>query len=159
LASFDKEAYTRLAETGAVAERKGQEAASNAAQQAAAVAAAKRRVEALRGALTVAKANLANPGIRGSQAETVRKQIVQQQAEIARANAASEQARAQLAEAQANRRDLIVTAPFDGTIMTRAAQPGEVVTAGATIVTLLDLSKVYLRGFVPEDRATRKGLS
>jgi HlyD family secretion protein len=150
LASFDKEAYTRLAETGAVAERKGQEAASNAAQQAAAVAAAKRRVEALRGALTVAKANLANPGIRGSQAETVRKQIVQQQAEITRANAASEQARAQLAEAQANRRDLIVTAPFDGTIMTRAAQPGEVVGAGTTIVTLLDLSKVYLRGFVPE---------
>lgn len=150
LASFDKEAYTRLAETGAVAERKGKEAASNAAQQAAAVAAAKRRVEALRGALTVAKANLANPGIRGSQAETVRKQIVQQRADVERANGASEQARAQLAEAQANRRDLIVIAPFDGTVMTRAAEPGEVVTAGTTIVTLLDLSKVYLRGFVPE---------
>lgn len=150
LASFDKEAYTRLAETGAVAERKGQEATSIAAQQAAAVAAAKRRVEALRGALTVAKANLANPGIRGAQASVVRKQIVQQQADIERANAVSEQARAQLAEAQANRRDLIVSAPFDGTVMTRAAEPGEVVTAGTTIVTLLDLSKVYLRGFVPE---------
>ena len=114
------------------------------------MAAAKRRVEAARGALTAAKANLANPGIRGAQAETVRKQIAQQQAEIASANAASEQARAQLAEAQANRRDLIVTAPFGGTVMTRAAEPGEVVTAGTTIVTLLDLSKVYLRGFVPE---------
>ena len=34
--------------------------------------------------------------------------------------------------------------------MTRAAEPGEVVTAGTAIVTLLDLSKVYLRGFVPE---------
>lgn len=150
LASFDKEAYTRLAETGAVAERKGQEAASNAAQQAAAVAAAKRRVEALRGALTVAKANLANPGIRGSQAESVRRQIAQQRVDVERANGASEQARAQLAEAQSNRRDLIITAPFDGTVMTRAAEPGEVVTAGTTIVTLLDLSKVYLRGFVPE---------
>jgi len=150
LASFDKEAYTRLAETGAVAERKGQEAASNAAQQAAAVAAAKRRVEALRGALTVAKANLANPGIRGSQAESVRRQIAQQRVDVERANGASEQARAQLAEAQSNRRDLIITAPFDGTVMTRATEPGEVVTAGTTIVTLLDLSKVYLRGFVPE---------
>ena len=34
--------------------------------------------------------------------------------------------------------------------MTRAAEPGEVVQAGTAIVTLLDLSKVYLRGFVPE---------
>lgn len=150
MAAFDRDAYTRLAETGAVPERKGKEAASNAAQQAAAVAAAKRRVEALRGALTVAMANLENPGIRNAQSVTVLKQIQQQQADISRANAASEQARAQLAEAQANRRDLTVTAPFDGTVMTRAAQPGEVVTAGTPIVTLLDLSKVYLRGFVPE---------
>ena len=150
LASFDKEAYTRLAETGAVAERKGKEATTNAAQQEAAVAAARRRVEALRGALTVAKANLANPGIRGSQASAIRMQIAQQQVEISRANAASEQARAQLLEAQANRRDLIITAPFDGTVITRSAEPGEVVAAGTPIVTLLDLSKVYLRGFVPE---------
>ncbi len=41
-------------------------------------------------------------------------------------------------------------APFDGTVLTRAAEPGEVVTAGTAIVTLLDLSKVYLRGFIPE---------
>jgi HlyD family secretion protein len=34
--------------------------------------------------------------------------------------------------------------------MTRSAEPGEVVQAGTAIVTLLDLSKVYLRGFVPE---------
>jgi len=34
--------------------------------------------------------------------------------------------------------------------VTRAAEPGEVVTAGTAVVTLLDLTKVYLRGFVPE---------
>jgi multidrug efflux pump subunit AcrA (membrane-fusion protein) len=50
----------------------------------------------------------------------------------------------------ANRKDLTVTAPFDGTVVTRTAEPGEVVQAGTAIVTLLDLSKVYLRGFVPE---------
>lgn len=150
LALFDKEAYTRLARTGAVAERKGKEAASNAASQAAALAAAKRRVEAARGALTMANANLANPGIRGAGAEAVRKQIAQQEAEVASATATIEQARAELAEAQANRQDLIVAAPFDGTVTTRTAEPGEVVTAGTTIVTLVDLTKVYLRGFVPE---------
>lgn len=149
-ALFDKEAYTRLAKTGAVSERQGREAASKASQQAAAVAAAKRRYDAARAALTTAKANLVNPLIRGSEAEAVRKQITQQQAEIASANAGAEQARAKLLEAEENRNDLIVFAPFDGTITTRAAEPGEVVTAGTALVTLLDLSKVYLRGFVPE---------
>ncbi len=150
LALFDKEAYTRLAKTGAVSERQGKQAVATADQQGAAVAAAKRRVEAARGALTTAEANLSNAGIRGAQTAAVRKQITQQRAEVASALASLEQARGQLAEAQANRQDLIVTAPFSGTVITRAAEPGEVVTAGTAIVTLLDLSKMYLRGFVPE---------
>ena len=45
---------------------------------------------------------------------------------------------------------MTVLAPFSGTVLTRAAEPGEVVQAGTAIVTLLDLSKVYLRGFIPE---------
>lgn len=155
LAIFDRDAYARLARTGAVSERQGKEAASKAAQQAAAVAAAKRRYEAACGALETAKANLVNPLIRGSEAEAVRKQITQQEAEIAAANAGVGQARAQLREAEANRRDLIVTAPFDGTITTRTAEPGEVVTAGTPVVTMLDLTKVYLRGFIPEGEIGR----
>jgi membrane fusion protein YbhG len=150
IAAFDRDAYTRLAATGAVAERKGVEAASTAEQQTAAVAAARRRVESARGALLIAKASLSNPGIRQSQAGANRKQIAQQQKEIAGATARVEQARAQLSEAQANRSDLNITAPFSGTITTRTAEPGEVVSPGMNIVTLVDLSKVYLRGFVPE---------
>jgi HlyD family secretion protein len=150
LALFDRDSYSRLARTGAVSERQGREAVSKAAQQAAAVAAAKRRYEAACGALATAKANLVNPLIRGAEAEAVRKQITQQEAEISAANAGAEQARAQLREAEENRRDLIVTAPFDGTITTRTAEPGEVVTAGTPVVTMLDLTKVYLRGFITE---------
>ena len=55
----------------------------------------------------------------------MRKQITQQQAEIAAANAGADEARAQLREAEENRRDLIVAAPFDGTITTRSAEPGK----------------------------------
>jgi len=150
LAQFDNEAYQKLVKTGAVSERQGKQASTTAEQQAAAVTAARRRLEAARGSLTTAQANLSNPGIRSFQANTVRKQIDQQQGEIASALAAAQQARFQLAEAEDNRKDLIITAPFDGTVMTRAAEPGEVVTAGTAIVTLLDMSKVYLRGFVPE---------
>jgi HlyD family secretion protein len=150
LALFDKEAYVRLARLGVVSERQGKQASSTADQQVAVVAATKRRVEAARGALTTARANLTNPDIRQAQTAAVQMQIAQQQAEIASAAASAEQARAQLAEARANTQDLVVKAPFTGTVMTRAAEPGEVVTAGTAIVTLLDLSKVYLRGFVPE---------
>ncbi|HEY2961949.1 MAG TPA: HlyD family efflux transporter periplasmic adaptor subunit [Pyrinomonadaceae bacterium] len=155
LAAFDRDAYTRLAATGAVPERRGKEAVSTAEQQTAAVAAARRKVESARGALLVARASLANPGIRASQAGANRKQIAQQQKEVASATAKIEQARAQLSEAQANRQDLSIVAPFTGTVTTRAAEPGEVVVAGTAIVTLLDLTKVYLRGFVPEGEIGR----
>jgi len=152
IAAFDRDAYTALAKTGAVSERQGKQAVSTAGQQSAAVAAARRRVEASQGSLTTARATLTNPGIREAQVGMVRRQIAQQQAEVSSAMANTEQARFQLAEAQANRQDLIVRAPFDGTVITRAAEPGEVITAGTAIISLLDLSKVYLRGFVPEGR-------
>ncbi len=114
------------------------------------MAGAQRQVEAARGALTTAQANLANPGIRESQVSITERQIAQQEAQISATRAETEQAQAQLAQAQADRSDLTVVAPFAGTVITRAAEPGEVVQAGTAIVTLLDLSKVYLRGFIPE---------
>lgn len=150
LALFDKEAYTRLAKTGAVSERQGKQSVSTADQQQAAVIAAKRRVESSSGALTTARANLANPGIREAQVAGAQRQILQQNADIASNTAAAEQAKYELKEAQENQNDLTVRAPFSGTVITRAAEPGEVITQGTAIVTLLDLSKVYLRGFIPE---------
>ena len=150
IASFDRDAYSKLAQTGAASERQAKQAASTAGQQEAAVAAARRRVESARGALITARANLDNPIVREAQVSIVRKQIAQQQAEVASADATTEQARGQLREAQANRRDLVILAPFSGVVATRTAEPGEVVTAGTALVTLIDLGKVYLRGFVPE---------
>jgi HlyD family secretion protein len=150
IAAFDRDAYTRLAETGAASERQAKQAIATADQQAAAVDATRRRVEAVRGALTTARANLENPDIREAQVAMVRKQIILQRSEVASAEAITEQARGQLREAQANRQDLVVLAPFSGVVVTRAAEPGEVVTAGTALVTMVDLAKVYLRGFVPE---------
>ena len=150
IASFDKDAYGRLAKSGAVSERQGLQAAATADQQSAAVAAAQRRVESAQGALTAAQAALANPDIHEAEVALIRRQIIQQQAEIASANASTDQARAQLAEAEEDRADLQVKAPFAGTVVTRAAEPGEVIAAGTAVVSLVDLTKVYLRGFVPE---------
>jgi HlyD family secretion protein len=150
IAAFDRTAYTKLAKDGAVPERQGQQATSTAEAQEAMVAAARRKVEAAIGSLNVAKASLANPGIREAASAAIRKQIAQQEAEIASARDEAQRIRHQLSEAQENRSDLIVIAPFDGTIATRTAEPGEVVQAGTPIVTMLDMTKVYLRGFIPE---------
>lgn len=150
IAAFDRDAYNKLVKTGAASERQARQATATAEQQEAAVAAAKKKLDSAKGGLATAQATLSNPGIREMQAATVQRQIAQQQAEITSAIASAQQARFQLTEAQANRSDLIVTAPFDGTVMTRSAEPGEVVQAGTAIITLLDMSKVYLRGFVPE---------
>jgi len=155
LALFDQDAYTRLAKTGAVSERQGKQAVTTAETQAALVAAAKRRVEASRGALTLAEASLSNPDIHTLQGVTLRQQIEQQQSDIASDAADAQRARAELEEARENRGDLTVTAPFDGTVVTRTAEPGEVLTAGTPIITLLDLHKVYLRGYVPEGEIGR----
>ena len=150
LTEFDRDAYTRLVSSGAASVRDAKEATSKADAQLAAVAATKRRVDAAQGALTLANATLSNPAIHNAQTAAAQRQIVEQQAEVASAQFQLNQTKAQLVEAQANRQDLTIRAPFDGSIVTRAAEPGEVVAAGTAIVTLLDLTKVYLRGFVPE---------
>jgi multidrug resistance efflux pump len=64
----------------------------------------------------------ANAAIRGAQSAAIRKQIAQQQAEIASATANAAQARVELVEARANLQDLTVTAPFTGTVLTRTAR-------------------------------------
>ncbi len=150
LAAFDRDAYTKLVQSGAVSERQAKQAVTTAETQAALVASARKRVDSAQGALTAAKASLSNPAIRTARAEATRRQIIAQQSDIASAAADAQRALAQLQEAQANRADLTVKAPFDATVVTRTAEPGEVVQGGTAIVTLLDLSKVYLRGFVPE---------
>jgi HlyD family secretion protein len=154
-ARWDREALTRLFQRELVAEQDARRAQHNEEAQAAVVVAARRQVEAARGALTAAQASLVNPAIRASQAAAVQGQILQAQADIAAAEADAERARAQLDEAQANRRDLRVVSPFAGTVATRTAEPGEVVMAGTPIVTLVNLSEVYLRAFVPEGQIGR----
>ena len=153
LAQFDNDAYQKLVKTGAVSERQGKQASDDGRS-------AERPPWPPRAAVSKPRAARSPPPrpispIRAfavSRPRPCASKSTSSRAEIANATAATQQARFQLAEAEENRKDLIVTAPFDGTVMTRAAEPGEVVTAGTAIVTLLDLSKVYLRGFVPEGR-------
>ncbi len=148
-ARWEREAYARLVEKGYVAEQDAMQKRYTEEAQAAVVAANRKQVDASRGALTIARASLTNPAIRSAQVAAVQGQILQAQADIAAAEADAERAQAMLDEARANRADLRVLAPFSGTVATRTAEPGEVVTAGTPIVTMVNLGQVYLRAFVP----------
>jgi len=148
--SYDLDKASRLFKTGDVPERQVVQARTANESQGRVVQAQRKQVDAARGALTASRANLANPSIRSSQSEAIRKQIAQAQSDIDAANAEADRAQAQVREAEANRNDLNITAPFDGTVATRAAEPGEVVSPGATIITLMNPGQIYLRGFVPE---------
>jgi HlyD family secretion protein len=154
-ARWDRDAAARLFQRELVAEQEVRRAQMSEEAQAAVVAANRKQVEAARGTLTAAKANLVNPAIRSSQVAAIQGQILQAQADIAAAQADAERARAQLEEARANRQDLQVLAPFAGTVATRTAEPGEVVMAGTPVITLVNLSEVYLRAFVPEGQIGR----
>jgi len=153
--AFNEHVYTHLASQGYASQQQSVAAVAGAREQAAAVASAQRQVTAAEGAVTTAQATLANTSVYAAARAAVERQMVQQQSVIASAVAQVAQARAQLAEAQANHNDLTIRAPFDGTVVTRTAEPGEVITAGTAVVTLLDLRKVYLRGFVPEEQIGR----
>jgi len=158
-AKWDREAFARLFQRELIAEQEARRAQSTEEAQAAVVSAARRQVEAARGALMAAKANLSNPAIRASQVAAVQGQILQAQADIAAAQAEAERAQAMLQEARANRQDLRIVAPFAGTVATRTAEPGEVVMAGTPVITLLNLSEVYLRAFVPEGQIGRVSIN
>lgn len=70
--------------------------------------------------------------------------------EIAAARAQLGQAEAALVYAQIQLRDATVTAPFSGTIVKRAVEPGEAVSPAATSLILAQLDDVYVELAVPE---------
>ena len=148
-AKYDYENQSQLAKAGDLSERQGMLAKSNLEATTAAVNAAEEQVKAARAAYNIQLAALKNPAILSSQTLSIKEQINKAQSEIAGAMADAEKARAQLREAEANRADLRIVAPFNGTITVRSVEPGEVINPGTAIVTLVNLQELYLRVFVP----------
>lgn len=123
----------------------------------AALGAAKARVEAAQqqiksagGRLTQAEATLRNQPIRAAAELQIQGQIAQARTDIAVAQQETRDAKATQAEIQANLNYLTINSPLTGNVITRAVEPGEVVAAGAPLLTIVNLDNLYLRGFIPE---------
>ena len=70
--------------------------------------------------------------------------------DIAQAKASLEQAQAQLAQAQLDLHDTTLVAPANGTLLTRAVEPGSMLNAGSTVLTLSLTRPVWVRAYINE---------
>jgi HlyD family secretion protein len=94
------------------------------------------QVERARAALAMAEANTLEMKRREQELATRR-------AESARSKASLELIGAQLS-------DTVVASPVDGVILVKAADPGEVLAPGTSVVTIGDIDHPWLRGYVNE---------
>jgi len=103
--------------------------------------------------LDVARANAdqAREGLRLVEAGPRRERI-----EAARAAFASAEAR--VAALDATLANMVIRAPFDGLVTVRHREPGEIVQAGAAVLTLLDRGHRWVRIYVPETRIGAVGV-
>jgi HlyD family secretion protein len=100
--------------------------------------------------IAVAKAALDQASKELAQAELGWERIRSKEAEVAAMERQRDQADATLAEAQSVLDDLTIVAPTNGTVTTRMVDVGEVVAAGAPLLELVDLDRLYLQAYVPE---------
>jgi HlyD family secretion protein len=92
---------------------------------------------------------------RRAQRDVARATVEGAKAAVADAEAAKEVAEAQVAQIEAVIADMTLAAPVSGRVEYRLAQPGEVIGAGGRLVTLLDLSDVFMTIFLPTGEAGR----
>ncbi len=103
------------------------------------------RVRSARAAVTAAKAQV---DAARAAVDASRTQVTGAQSQVAAAQASIARIDADIDDAQ-------LTAPRDGRVQFRVAQPGEVLGAGGRVLNLVDLSDVYMSFFLPEAIAGR----
>jgi HlyD family secretion protein len=157
LARIRKTRYDTLVAKGAVTQDQDDQAHSTfesttATVEAkhAAVVAAQRQVDAAQAALTQALSNALNPPIRLSQQAANKRTVSQNEAALVRAKAAVREAKASIEQIQANIVYLNITSPIHGVVTARTVEPGAVVAAGQTVISLINLDTVFLRAYVPD---------
>jgi HlyD family secretion protein len=146
----DTQRYAPLAKSGAIAVQVAEQYETKEKIARASVEATQKQVAAGEADVRRAKAQLENIPLRESDRISLERQLEEIKSSIASARADVEAGKAELRRVEADLGDLRVMAPISGTILTRTAEPGRVVAPGQTILTMVDLSSLYLRGFIPE---------
>lgn len=104
--------------------------------------------EAARAQLARAEAGLDLARALGLDVRRSRQSLATLAADVKRAEAAVEQLKSQLD-------DSVVASPIDGVVLVKNAEEGEVIAAGVPVLTLGDVDRPWLRGYIPEESLGR----
>lgn len=141
---------SQLYEAGAIAAQQLDDDTATSNVNQARVAAAQQQVRSAGGRFNQAQATQQNTPIRAAAELEIRGQINQAQTDILVSQQEVQDALATQAQIQANLNYLVIKSPLEGDVITRSIEPGEVVAAGAPLLTLVNQQKLYLRGFIEE---------
>lgn len=95
-----------------------------------------------------AQVERAEGGLKMASAAKLDVKRVRQEMDVRRAEIAQIQAELAVIDTQLN--DAILVSPIDAVVMVKSVEEGEVVAAGATVLSLADLAHPWVRGYVPE---------
>ena len=90
--------------------------------------------------------------------DTAKAATTQAEAQLAEADATIAASLAQKERIQVDLKDSVLTAPRSGRVQFRLAEPGEVLAAGGKVLTLIDPTDVYMTVFLPAAEAGRVAL-
>lgn len=91
-------------------------------------------------------------GFRAPEVQAAAKAVEQVQANLEQAKSVIGQAQAELDLIDAQIAKVVVTAPQDGVVLTRSIEPGEVLQAGMTALTIGKLDALKVTVYIPENR-------
>ncbi len=100
-----------------------------------------------------AQAQRSQAGLRQAQAVALDIRRSEQGRETARADI--EKAKAVLSQLESQLADTVVESPTDGVVLVKHAEPGEVLAAGSSVVSVGDVDHPWLRGYIPESSLGR----
>ena len=100
--------------------------------------------------IAAARAALARAQAAVKISEANRLEITRREEELSTRRAEVERAKASLAVTESQLDDTSVYSPIDGVVMVKSAEIGEVLAAGTTVVTIGDIERPWLRGYVKE---------
>ncbi len=83
-------------------------------------------------------------------AEAAKIDLKRRQEEIVTRRAEIERGRAQVGIADSQLNDTVITSPVSGVVLVKAAEVGEVLAPGTSVVTIGDLDHPWLRGYIAE---------
>ena len=162
LAKADLNRYIPLLKEGVVTQQqydqvlsKAETSQANVKSRQAAVEAARKQVKVAQGSLIQAKSSRFNSNINQSKILSLQTQLRQSESQLEGAKADVKNAIASQQEIKAREKDLKIFSSLDGVVITRTSEPGQVIAAGKTVLTVVNLGDLYLRGYIPEGEIGR----